>query len=207
MKSNRVRRGVLVSGSRFFLGGVRKVLEEADWIRIPAEVSNPEEIEERLTEIKPDFLFLDNRILRLDVKRLLNSISERSPSTRIILLEDRIEENGFNLPNVTYITKETGSLELVETIRSEIKESQTKKPAPGRAKHRLTRMELKVIELIASSYKNREIANKLSISEKTVKAHLTSIFKKLGLQNRYQLQLTVYKRARSDKTSSLSNPG
>lgn len=68
-------------------------------------------------------------------------------------------------------------------------------------------MELKVIELIASGYKNREIANKLSISEKTVKAHLTSIFKKLGLQNRYQLQLTVYKRARSDKTSSLSNPG
>lgn len=128
MKSDRVRRGVLVSGSRFFLGGVRKVLEEADWIRIPAEVSNPEEIEERLTEIKPDFLFLDNRILRLDVKRLLNSISERSPSTRIILLENRIEENGFNLPNVTYITKETGSLELVETIRSEIKESQTKNP-------------------------------------------------------------------------------
>jgi len=47
-------------------------------------------------------------------------------------------------------------------------------------------MELKVIELIASVYRNREIAGRFSTTEKKVKSHLTSIFKKLGLQNRYQ---------------------
>ncbi|MBI2487506.1 MAG: response regulator transcription factor [Deltaproteobacteria bacterium] len=50
-------------------------------------------------------------------------------------------------------------------------------------------MEAKVVELIISGFRNKEIAKKLSITEGTVKSHLTSIFMKLGLQSRYQLMV------------------
>jgi DNA-binding NarL/FixJ family response regulator len=53
--------------------------------------------------------------------------------------------------------------------------------------HNITRMEKRVAELIEEGLSNKEISYRLSIREKTVKAHITSIFKKLGFRSRYQL--------------------
>lgn len=184
---------ILGSDSKFFLGGIRKILESAGNIQMLAEASECKEIEKCLVEIKPAFLFLDNRMLKLDITKLLCLINEKSLSTKIIVLDDQ-EYRAPTPLNLIHITKETNSSKLIEIIKGKTanKKALTKKSNSKKTTHKLTKKQLKVIELIASGFTNKEIANVFSISEKTVKAHLTNIFTKLGLQNRYQLQLMAY---------------
>jgi two-component system, NarL family, response regulator DegU len=178
---------VLASSSRLFLEGIHKILENEDNIQIMVEASNPEEVEKYLTEIRPKFLFIDNRTFDLDIRRLSKLIIKNSPDTKIILFGNHIE-NGFTFPNVIHITKETESLELMHIIKT-LKQGALAKWVNGidTAKQKLGKMELKVIRLISHGFSNKEIAKRLSLSERTVKNHLTHVFKKLNLQNRYQL--------------------
>jgi DNA-binding NarL/FixJ family response regulator len=91
---------------------------------------------------------------------------------------------------VIYINKETDSSELIRIIKSTNNIASTKTSIDDNgAKHNITRMERRVAELIEEGLTNREISYRLSIREKTVKAHITSIFKKLGFRSRYQLMV------------------
>jgi DNA-binding NarL/FixJ family response regulator len=59
--------------------------------------------------------------------------------------------------------------------------------AGGRDENGLTERELEIVRLVASGYKNKEVAGTLTISERTVKTHLTNIFQKLGVRDRVGL--------------------
>jgi DNA-binding NarL/FixJ family response regulator len=193
-KSRRKIRIVLASDSNFFIEGMRKILQSTGEISILAQASEYREIEKYLARIKPQFLFVDNRMLKLDITKLLLLKNGRSHAKKVIVLDDDKEERTYTALNLVYITKETNSSELIKIIRdtSPGKGAFREQSNPKEARLKLTQKQLKIIELIANGLTNKEIANEFSISEKTVKAHLTSIFAKLGLQNRYQLQLMVY---------------
>lgn len=75
MKSSGQIQMSLASGSGFFLQGIRNILRNEDSITILSEASNVKEVEKCLVEIKPDFLFLDNRAIKLTIKKLLNLIT------------------------------------------------------------------------------------------------------------------------------------
>jgi two-component system, NarL family, response regulator DegU len=64
----------------------------------------------------------------------------------------------------------------------------------GDGKSELSAREMEVIELVVQGYKNRDIAQKLFISEKTVKNHLSAIFNKLGVADRLELTLYVFEK-------------
>jgi DNA-binding NarL/FixJ family response regulator len=162
MKINEMTKVVLASSSRLFLEGIRRILEGENHIQIAAEVSNPKDIEKYVTEIKPGFIFIDNRILNLDIEKIVTMMTKKCPDS-----------------------KESSSSELIDIIKS--KSSDKSLPTKTDGTNKLTKMESKVIELIVGGFSNKEIANKLSISDKTVKAHLTNIFMKLNIENRYQL--------------------
>lgn len=180
---------VIASSSKLFLEGICKILKSQDDIKIVGKTSNPDEIDEYLNETKPEFLLLDNRTSNLDVCKLLNSLKKKNPETKVILFGDQPEDE-FNPPDIIYITKETNSAELIEIIKN----SNEGIPAKDitrikRTKCKITKREIGVLELIEKGLSNKEIANTLLIREKTVKAHLGSIFTKLGFQRRYQLIL------------------
>jgi len=171
--------------SKLFLEGIHKVLAHETDVRIVAHASKQEEIKKYLTEVKAEVLFLDYRTLKVDIHELLDVIVQESPDTKIILLDSYVE-NQVGYSNIISITKETTLSELIQII----KESQTKKVKHvNQRRNKLTNIELKIVELIGDGFSNKEIAKKFSIKEKTVKSHLTHIFKKLGLQSRYQLLL------------------
>lgn len=188
MNLNQPIKILLASSSNLFIEGIRKILTGEKEIEVVAETSSPKEIEKFVIELKPHFLFIDNRMLNLDVQELLVHVGKKSPDTYFIVLDNHSKyQPELDLPNVTYITREMDSSELIGIIK---REKNTSKIGSGKSDpvgDRITRMESKVIELIAQGHSNREIAGRLSISEKTVKAHLTNIFVKLNLENRYQL--------------------
>jgi DNA-binding NarL/FixJ family response regulator len=195
MNVDRAVHVVLVSSSKFFREGIRRILKNEEDLKIVAEGSDLKEIEGSFIQIKPDLLFIDNRIPNADNKKLLDSLTKISPCTRVILLDDH-PKRVSDSPNVVYITKETDSSELIRILRGgDPDETSTKRPLHVDRKRRaLTKRELKILKLVGSGLSNKQAAKRLSISEKTVKAHLTSIYKKLKIRSRYELM--TYNRRR-----------
>lgn len=195
----------LVSNSRLFLEGIQRILKDEGRIEIVASFSNPQDIEECISNIKPEFLFIDNRLFNPEIPKLLDSITGKSPRTRLILFSNRDEPH---FPNVIYITKETDSRKLIGIIKGDNQRGYLQ-PNPVKRvdekKRKLTKREEKIVELIKSGFSNREIAKKLSISEKTVKAHVSNIFIKMGLQSRYQIMAYTRQRNLNDPLQQKSS--
>ncbi|HWP92532.1 MAG TPA: response regulator transcription factor [Thermodesulfobacteriota bacterium] len=188
MNSKETIKIVLASSSRLFIEGIRRILAGEKEIEIVAEVSNPDDIQKYTLELKPEFLFIDNRMLSMDIQKLLSLISKKLPDVYFIVMNNQSEyPPELDLTNITYVTKEMDSSDLIKIIKKGKSLNRAGSGKADKVGDKITRMESKVIELIAQGYSNKEIASRLSISEKTVKAHLTNIFVKLNLENRYQL--------------------
>ncbi len=185
--SNNPVQMVVASGSNLLLDGILRIMEGNGEINIAAQTSKAQEVGKFLTEIKPKILFIDNRTLGLDIEKLSRLIPRKSPDTRVILFGDNIKDVFFT-PNTVCVTKETDSSELIRIIKNLSRGGQNDeaKVVDG-SKNMFTKTEMKIIDLMSQCLINREIAKKLSISEKTVKAHLSNIFDKMGIQSRYQL--------------------
>lgn len=187
IRLNRPIQIVLASGSKLFLEGLQRVLENSGDMKIVAHASSPEEVERCLTNVKPKVLLLDNRALELSVQKLSNLIAKGSPDTKVILFGDHFEGESA-IHNAIYVNKDTDSSELIHIIKSVSGGALAKdaKTADD-IKNQFTKTEMKIIASIAECLSNKDIAKKLSISDKTVKAHLSNIFSKLDIESRYQL--------------------
>jgi DNA-binding NarL/FixJ family response regulator len=180
----------LFSDSRLILDGVRKILEFEKEITIVAEGSGVRELNKCIREHCPDFVFIDNRESLYDIQRIMRSGGIRNSGARVIQFTEG-EAAGPGLVNLIEVNQETTSTELVAIIKTGTGGKAVPddtiidlSEAPG-----ITKTESKIIKLISAGESNKDIAEKLSITEKTVKAHITSIFEKLHVQNRYQLMV------------------
>jgi DNA-binding NarL/FixJ family response regulator len=185
---HKIPRIVLASGSKFFLDGIQKTLENESHIEISGVTSDPNEVRRQVIQIKPNFLFLDNRTFQLNIHSLLTLITKKSSKTRVILFRTHSQDE-LDFPNLIYLTRETNYSQLTQIILREHTLSEDSVEANTAAKLNLTITEWRVIRLIASGFTNKQVATRLLIKEKTVKAHLTHIFIKLNFQNRYQLMI------------------
>jgi DNA-binding NarL/FixJ family response regulator len=179
----------LVSNSGFLLEGLRRILQDQSDIEIIFEATGLDVAVERIRNTVADILFIDNRIVGNDNQRLLGRVNRISPLTKIIMFDVKDGQESDSL-NVIHINKETDSFELIHILKAAFLNQvvpENKTGGMGKEKVLLSKGEIKVLELVANGLSNKEIARKLSIREKTVKAHLTSIFDKLELRSRYQL--------------------
>lgn len=178
----------LISDSMLILNGLRKILVEHR-ITVVAEGAGLKYLRECVRTIRPDFIFLDNRDQAYDTDKLMRSRMIKESGIKVIQFTEGEEpQDTLSLINVN---QETTSTELVAIIMKgmgTVRESESKgEMKPKEIK--ITKTESRIIKLIAAGETNKSIAEKLSVSEKTVKAHITNIFEKLHLQNRYQLML------------------
>ncbi len=179
---------LLASGSRLFLEGVRKILDDEGDIERIVEAEQHKEIVNIAHEIKPDFILIDNRMLGLDIAKLSKSINKSSPQTKIMIM-DGPKEDVQDFANIMYLSKYSNYEDLLQIIRGESQIEKRLSSNEPEHKPKLTDQEMKIIKEITKGSSNKEIAGKLSITQRTVKAHLTNIFTKLGLKNRYQLMI------------------
>ncbi len=181
---------VLVSSSKLFLDGLRKILEfEAD-IDVAAETSGIRELNTCVKEYNPKAVFIDNREDEYDIEKILRSKNIRASNTKVILFTER-DASGLDAPNLIRVNHETSTSELIRIIRNgaDKKTKLEKLKLKELEFQKITKTESRIIKLIAAGESNKAIAEKLAISEKTVKAHITNIFEKLNIQNRYQLMV------------------
>lgn len=190
--------------------GLRTFLELQDNSTLPIEVigeaANGRQAIDLARRTQPDVVLLDLVMPEVDGIQATASIIECSPNTRVVILTSFGEEDRI-LPAIRagaqgYLLKDIPPQELVQAIRQvylgqvqlhpeiarKLMEAVAvqKQPALQESVEELTTREMEVLQLIAEGCNNRVIAEKLVISEKTVKTHVSSILSKLHLEDRTQ---------------------
>ncbi len=197
--------------STIFREGIRKILEPERDIEIIAEASSDQEIIPSIEQSRPNVLLIDAAICNSDIPELMNSIQEKSPETKVLLLLHTIDEDEV-IKNISSgvrgcLTDVSNKEHLIQAIRTVSKDSiwmemnsitnvltrliPVRKSKSG-LKPKLTRREEEIVNLIVLGYSNKQISNTLFISENTVKTHLANIFSKYGITNRLQLIKHVF---------------
>lgn len=195
--------------------GLKKLLSLEDDIEVVAVASDGREVLDQVAQHQPDIILLDLRMPNLDGITTLQTLQQKSCPAKVIILTASEDKNEFvqamKLGARGIVLKQTASELIVKSIRKvhsgEIwLDSQTTaavmrqfaspsaEPAPvqgGRVRERspLSAREREIVALVAQGYKNKEMAEKMFISEQTVKNHLHNIFDKLGVSDRLELAL------------------
>jgi two-component system, NarL family, nitrate/nitrite response regulator NarL len=184
-------------------------LEGADDVQIVGEASNGVECTKMLTKLKPDILLLDLRMPEKDGLGVLEEVNFDTTQTRVIVLtaaeDDRDVVRAMRLGARGVVLKQSASDLLLKSIRkvsegeiwldnrmtAEVIDAFKKSSESGqrREKPLLSDREKEIVQLVAQGFRNREIGEKLFISEQTVKNHLHNIFDKLGVSDRLELAL------------------
>jgi|SRR5687767_5764815 len=196
--------------------GLRKLLELEDDIEVIGESENGRQALELIDDLHPDVLLLDLKMPGMDGLTTLQTLQHNSHKTRIIVLTASEDKNewvqAMKLGCCGIVVKQTQPDLIVKSIRKvhsgEIwLDSHTTaavmrqfaapgdtSPSGGNAKggrerSPLSNREREIVALVAQGYKNKEMAEKMFISEQTVKNHLHNIFDKLGVSDRLELAL------------------
>jgi DNA-binding NarL/FixJ family response regulator len=203
---------VIADNHVMFREGLRMLLHSNQDFRVVGEAGEGVETIRMIRERKPDVLLLDLAMPRSMGLDVLQELVQMSIPVRTIVLTAAIEasqmEEAIRLGARAVILTESASEVLFECIRSvmagrywignqkvsEVVQALRRLLPPAGAERRIndfgvTRRELEVIDAIVAGYTNRDMAHKFSISEQTVKHHLTNIFDKLGVSNRLELLL------------------
>lgn len=211
---NRIR--VIVADDHTLLReGIRALLGREGDIEIVGEAADGSQAQKLVERHKPDILLLDLSLLR--GAQALHGLREKYPKTEILILTEGPPGKEFleyiRAGAKGAISKGDPGADLAKALRAvaggeiwakrkimaEVLEElsaltqRVEGPRAGPVS-RLTQRELKVSELVAEGSNNREIAEALHLSEKTVKNHLTTIFQKLGCRNRAQLTSFLLRR-------------
>jgi two-component system nitrate/nitrite response regulator NarL len=208
-KAKQAIRILVADDHAIFRDGLRKLLEVADDVQIVGEASNGVECVKMLAKLKPDILLLDLRMPEKDGLGVLEEVNFDSLPTRVIVLtaaeDDRDVVRAMRLGARGVVLKQSASDLLLKSIRkvadgeiwldnrmtAEVIDAFKKSSESGqrREKPLLSDREKEIVQLVAQGFRNREIGEKLFISEQTVKNHLHNIFDKLGVSDRLELAL------------------
>ena len=208
-KTKAVVRILVADDHAIFRDGLRKLLEGAEDVQIIGEASNGNECVKMLARLKPDILLLDLRMPEKDGLGVLEEINFDTVQTRVIVLtaaeDDRDVVRAMRLGARGVVLKQSASDLLLKSIRkvhdgeiwldnrmtAEVIDAFKKSAEAGqrREKPLLSDREKEIVQLVAQGFRNREIGEKLFISEQTVKNHLHNIFDKLGVSDRLELAL------------------
>lgn len=191
--------------------GIRQLLEFDGTIEVIGEVNDGEECLEKISVIMPDILLLDINMPKINGVEVLSEIRKKNLPVKVLMLtvHDEVDYlvKAVDIGVDGYIVKDSGSAELKKAINCIMNGEKYIQPnlIPALNKRLvardsdidkielLTKREMEVLIHVANGMFNKEIANSLNISERTVKNHISSIFKKIDVNDRTQAAVFAIK--------------
>ena len=202
---------MLVDDHMLMREGIRQLLEFDGTIQVIAEASDGEECISKLLDVKPEVLLLDINMPRKNGIEVLEEIKNRNINVKVLILtvHNEIEYllKAVDIGVDGYILKDSESSELKKAINvlaqgenyiqpSLIPALNSRLVSRDQDKDKLdnlTKRELEVLIQVANGMFNKEIATSLNISERTVKNHISNIFKKIDVNDRTQAAVFAIK--------------
>ncbi len=200
-------RVLLVDDHQMFREGVRQILAMAGDVEVVGEAGDGAEAERKAAELAPDVVLMDLHMPGTDGLTAIRRIISRLPQVRVIALtayrSDKHVFEALAAGAQGYILKDASAGELLRAIRevqsgrslldpqvaarllSEFRRLAVRQTdaAPDTL---LSAREVEILRLVAAGLTNKEIGARLCLAEKTVKNYLTSVFQKLGINDRVQ---------------------
>jgi DNA-binding NarL/FixJ family response regulator len=209
---------VVADDHPIFRDGLCKLLALEEDFEVVAQAQDGRQVLEVLQQHEPDILLLDLKMPGLDGLATLQRLQAVKNKTRVIVLTASDDKNEFvqamRLGTSGIVLKQTATELLIKSIRrvhageiwldshttaavirqfvaADEPAPQAAPTGPGRDRERspLSQREREIVALVAQGFKNKEMAEKMFISEQTVKNHLHNIFDKLGVSDRLELAL------------------
>jgi DNA-binding NarL/FixJ family response regulator len=199
--------------------GLRLILSREESIELVGEVGNGLEVIEIVKSLQPDILLLNFHMPGADGLEVMLAIKQTSPATRVLMLPGARDEalifKALKAGVKGYISMVATGSDLLKAIQAiyhgelwverkllaRLLEGEDfadlNEVEQPRGKEVLTAREREILRLVASGSTNKEVALALFISEKTVRTHLNSIFRKLQVTRRVQATLYAIRRGLS----------
>jgi DNA-binding NarL/FixJ family response regulator len=208
-----VIRVVLADDQALVRSGFRMILDSRDDVEVAGEAKDGLEAVALAAELAPDVILMDVRMPKLDGVEATRRIVASGSDTRILILTtfdlDEYVYEAIRAGASGFLLKDVQPVELVDAIRVVAAgnallgttvtrrllerftdgESQT---TPPPVLDGLTEREREILALMAAGLSNSEIADRLVIGETTVKTHVSSILRKLGVRDRVQAVIVAY---------------
>lgn len=195
---------LLADDHRIVREGLRMILESSPRFEIVDEASNGDELVQKALLARPDLIVSDLKMPGPSVIDSCKKLKEQMPEVKVMILtafdesEDifRALDSGID----GYIMKDTLPEQIISTMEMVLMGYSCFQPKLKRAKKEeaedlaLTEREQEIFQLIVQNLSNQEIAQKLYISEATVKTHVSSILRKTCQPNRSQAVLYALKK-------------
>jgi DNA-binding NarL/FixJ family response regulator len=182
--------------------GVKLLLDRQPDIEVVAEAEDGVDAVEKVIEHRPDVAVLDVSMPRMTGLQATHEIKQQAPDTQVLILsmhdDDRYLFEALRAGAAGYVLKHAADQDLVDAVRAAgrgepfltasaqqtlIREFLERGDQP----EELSPREQEVVKLIAEAHTNREIAEILHLSEKTVESHRGRVLQKLGMRDRVEL--------------------
>jgi DNA-binding NarL/FixJ family response regulator len=222
MSSDNKIRIMVVEDHPLFREGLRRVAQFEEDLEIVAEASDGEEAIRRAQELKPDIIMMDINLPKLNGLQATRQILAEWEEARIIVLtayhDDEQQFHALRAGAAAYFPKDTSPDVILKAIRAvhegkyvigdtimtrpqlmswlvnKFEELAVFDEGPEDMFTPLSPREMEILVLVARGASNKEIARALSISRQTVKNHMSSILRKLGVSDRTQATVLALRR-------------
>jgi DNA-binding NarL/FixJ family response regulator len=182
--------------------GLLSMLKRERDFTVVGEAGNGVEAVNKVKELSPDVILMDLRMPEMDGVEAMNQIREIKPDTKFVILTTYSDDDyifrGIEAGARAYLLKDAPREELFKAIRavhrgesliqpvvaSKVLDRLTELSRRSPSSEELSDRELEVLQLMAKGAANKEIGAALHISQSTVKTHISSIFQKMGVNDR-----------------------
>lgn len=210
---------LLVDDHNLVREGFAKMLELEEDFMVVGQGASADEALIKARQLRPDIILMDIKLQGINGIEATRMIKAELPDTEVIILsmydEEEYVRESVKAGATGYVLKDISQEELIRNIKvvhsggsyiqpslarkvlqdlASMGKSKSQSPSRELTIRELSDREVEVLQHVADGKSNKEVANALTISEKTVKAHLRSIFRKLEVGDRAQAVATAMRR-------------
>jgi DNA-binding NarL/FixJ family response regulator len=205
--ATRAARVLIADDQTLFRAGLARLLNEDERVEVVGQAVDGQDAVKQAAKLKPDVVLMDLKMPGVDGIEATRQITEADPSIKVLILTTfETDSNviqalkagacGYVLKDSTadaitssIVAVMSGERVMASAVANRVLEMLTGTTTPKQFYDGLTNREIEILKLLASGMANKQIAYRLTISEKTVRNHVSNTYEKLGIYDRSQAVL------------------
>jgi DNA-binding NarL/FixJ family response regulator len=205
--ATRAARVLIADDQTLFRAGLARLLNEDSRVEVVGQALDGQDAVKQAAKLKPDVVLMDLKMPGVDGIEATRQITEADPSIKVLILTTfETDSNviqalkagacGYVLKDSTadaitssIVAVMSGERVMASAVANRVLEMLTGATTPKQFYDGLTNREIEILKLLASGMANKQIAYRLTISEKTVRNHVSNTYEKLGIYDRSQAVL------------------